>query len=225
MTETLLEFLLQFVSEHKKQRMEEVLEWRTRHITVVLEDIHHPHNASAVLRSCEAFGIQDVYIIENRHRYELNPDVDVGASRWLDLIRYRDGDFNTPACLQTLREQGYRIVATTPKPPATPLAEYDISQPTALLFGAELVGLSEYAFQQADELISIPMVGFAESLNISVAAAVCLYELTGKLHRSDVDWRLSEAEKQELRLNWARQVLRKRVRQLEREFARRHQSR
>ncbi|NKB71262.1 MAG: TrmH family RNA methyltransferase [Candidatus Latescibacteria bacterium] len=190
--------------------MEQVLSLRTRHLTVVLEDIYQPHNASAVLRSCECFGVQDVHVVENRNTYKVNPDVDQGASKWLDLIRYNDADQdNTRACLARLRSRGYRLVAATPHSDDQLLDEIEVEQPLALLLGTEEVGLSPNAMAEADAFVKVPMFGFTESFNISVCAALMLRELTAKIRRSDLDWRLTAAEKLDLRLQWYRRSLRR----------------
>ncbi len=111
----LLAHLAGFVSDHKKQRIEQVLAARTRHLTVVLEDVFQPHNASAVLRSCECFGVQDVHVIEEGSTYTVNPDVAQGASKWLSLVRYNQAEGeNARSCFAALRARGYRLVAATP---------------------------------------------------------------------------------------------------------------
>ena len=180
-----------------------VLEYRTRYITVVLEDIHQAQNASAVLRSCECFGIQDVHIIENRNEYRINPDVVKGASKWLNVSRYKDKDYNTEDSISTLRSKDYRIVATTPWEGSVPLEEFDIRKGKfALFFGTELTGLSDGMMEQADEFLSIPMHGFTDSFNISVSAAIILHHLSMELHRSDVSWKLGESERDELLIRW-----------------------
>ncbi len=208
--EALVEYLGGFLSRRRHQRMEQVLSLRTRHLTVVLEDIYQPHNASAVLRSCECFGVQDVHVVENRNTYKVNPDVDQGASKWLDLIRYNDADQdNTRACLARLRSRGYRLVAATPHSDDQLLDEIEVEQPLALLLGTEEVGLSPNAMAEADAFVKVPMFGFTESFNISVCAALMLRELTAKIRRSDLDWRLTAAEKLDLRLQWYRRSLRR----------------
>ena len=196
----LVAYLGGFVSDQRKGRMEQVLANRTRFLTVALEEIYQPHNASAVLRSCECFGLQDVHIIESHNTYEVNPEVDMGASGWLNLIRYRETD----ACLSALRERGYRLVAATPHEEDCTLDELEIETRTAILFGTEELGLTEETLARADSFVKIPMYGFTESLNISVCAALTLCELTRKLRASQLDWRLTAAEKLELRLEWYR---------------------
>lgn len=205
----LVEYLKDFVTEQRWQRINEVLAQRTRHLTVVLEDIYQPHNASAVLRSCDCFGIQDVHIIENRNHFDPNQGVTIGADQWITLHKYDDsGANNTARCYEHLHQQGYQLIATTPHEEDVTIEEVPVHPKTALVFGAELQGLSDYALEQADGYARIPMVGFSESFNISVGAALCLYELTTRLRRSDVAWELNESEKTTLRCKWLEQSLR-----------------
>ena len=218
----LLEFLIQFITDERRQRFEEVLDYRTRHVTVVLEDIFQPHNASAVLRSCDLRGVQDVHIVENNYQYDVNPDVVLGSTKWLNLHHYNSGGFNTPAAFDYLHERGYKIVATCPHRDDFTPDTLPLEQPVALVFGTEKLGLSDYAVEHADMHVRIPMFGFTESYNISVSAALLLYSLTNRLHAStDIDWHLSEEERNELRLIWTRRTL-NRIRQYERKFAELH---
>lgn len=203
-----LEYLERFVSANKLSLFDKVLGMRTRHITVALEDIYQSQNASAVLRTCDCFGIQDVHIIENRYTYSINPDVALGSSKWLSLHKYNKGDDNTLACYEALRAKGYRIVATTPHQNDTLLGDLAIDKKIALVFGTELEGLSETAIRHADEYVKIPMYGFTESFNISVSAAIILHHLTEKLRRSGVEWQLSGDEQLDTRIMWAKSVIR-----------------
>jgi tRNA (guanosine-2'-O-)-methyltransferase len=195
-------YLRTFLTPERSARFEEILRQRTRHLTIVLEDIYQPHNASAVLRSCDCFGIQDVHIIENRNKYEVNPDVALGSSKWLTLHKYNRTENNTLACLSELKSRGYRIVCTTPhKDDHTP-ETLPLGQKTALVFGTELEGLTPEALSMADDFVKIPMFGFTESLNISVSAAVLLHTLTARLYREGDGWRLSEEESSGVLLAW-----------------------
>ena len=213
-----LEFLSQFISEERKVRFEEVLANRTRHITVVLEDIFQPHNASAVLRSCDLTGVQNVHIIENNFTYDINPDVVMGSNKWLDVRRYNELDFNTPIVLEQLKAKGYQIVATCPHRDNFTPETLPLDQPVALVFGTEKTGITDYVMEHADRFVRIPMVGFTESFNISVSAALLVYTLTRRLHEStDIDWHLSAEEKDEIRLEWSCRTL-NRIRQYERKF-------
>jgi tRNA (guanosine-2'-O-)-methyltransferase len=201
--------LRQFVTGGRYQKFIENVQFRTRHLTIVLEDIYQPHNASAVLRTCDCFGIQDVHIIENRNTYQVNPDVALGSSQWLDLIKYNGPGGNTVKCLQHLREKGYRIVATTPhKDDYTP-DSLPLDQKTALVFGTELEGLTPEALSMADDFIRIPMVGFTESLNISVSAAIIIQSLSNRLRSSGINWQLTPAEQDHILLGWLKQSVKK----------------
>ena len=205
----LLDHLLGFVSGERKARFSEIISLRTRHLTIILEDIYQPHNASAVLRTCDCFGLQDVHIIENRNKYEVNPDVALGSAKWLTLYKYNRTASNTSLCIRALKEKGYRIVATTPhKNDFTP-CNLPLGSKFALLFGTELNGLSEEAIGLADQFVRIPMFGFTESLNISVSAAIFLHTLTNRLRNSEVSWALGEDEKTDVLLNWVAGSIRK----------------
>lgn len=202
------DYLIEFISEERLSRIDEVLSARTQHITVVLEDLYQPHNASAVLRSCDGFGVQDVHIIENRNQFDATKGVTIGADQWLSLSKYsKEGENNTKACFDKLRGQGYKIVATTPHENDKTIDELDITQKTALVFGAELEGLSKLALDEADEYVKIPMFGFSESFNISVSAALCLYEVTKRLRGSDLEWKLDSELKKKLRYEWIKQSI------------------
>jgi tRNA (guanosine-2'-O-)-methyltransferase len=203
MKEKLLLYLEQFVTERRLQLINRIVAQRTRYITVVLEDVFQSHNASAVLRSCDCFGIQDVHIIENRNTYKVNPDVALGSYKWLTLIKYNKEGNNTLTALDKLKKQGYRIIATTPHTNGCALEDFDLHKgKTAMIFGTELGGLTDSATNLADEFLTIPMVGFTESLNISVTVAIVLHHLTGRLRKSDIPWKLSGAETLQVKLQW-----------------------
>ncbi|MGK7371470.1 MAG: TrmH family RNA methyltransferase [Candidatus Halalkalibacterium sp. M3_1C_030] len=205
----LISYLRGFVTEERWETLTTVLKERTRHITVVLEDIYQSHNASAVLRSCDCFGIQDVHIIENDHDFNLSKGVTIGADRWLSMYKYRkEGRNNTLDCYNKLRDRGYRIIATTPHEKDVTIDRLPVDEKTALIFGAELPGLSETAKEEADGFVKIPIYGFSESYNVSVSAALCLYELSKKLRSSDSNWRLSDDEKSVLQLDWLEKSIR-----------------
>lgn len=202
-----LNYLQPYITEHKWQKFDEVLRQRTRYVTVAIEDVYQPHNASAVIRSCDAFGIQDVHIIENSNVYELNPQVSLGTAKWIDMYRYNEEENNTLTCINQLKKKGYRVVATTPHKDDCHIQELDLSQKTALIFGKEKEGLSDIALENADAFVKIPMHGFVESLNISVCAAICLQNISERLRKSGIAWQLTEDEMLEIKLQWARKVV------------------
>ncbi|MCK5847030.1 MAG: RNA methyltransferase [Bacteroidales bacterium] len=205
----LRDYLFEFISENKKNLFEKNILNRTRHLTVVLENIYQPHNASAVLRSCDLFGVQDIHIIENSNKYKLSKEVAMGSSKWLNMYKYNTAEENTIACFDKLRSEGYKIVATTPHEKDVMLDELPLDQKTALVFGTELDGLSDVAMNNADAFVKIPMYGFTESFNISVSAALSMFHLTEKIRKSDLEWQLSKEEQVDIHINWATAVIKK----------------
>jgi tRNA (guanosine-2'-O-)-methyltransferase len=213
--------LAQFVSEHKKQFVERVLDQRTRYVTVVLEDIFQSQNASAVVRTVECMGLQDIHIVENTAKYQLNVRVLKGADKWIDLHRYRTKNVNnTEVCFRTLKEKGYTILVADPADDGVPVGDIKVNESKiAIVFGNELRGASDYALKNCDRKITIPMYGFTESLNISVSVAICLNTLLPELRDSGGDFSLTPEEKDFIKLNWYRKMV-KRSDIVEREFLR-----
>lgn len=200
----LYEQATQFFSENKRALFDHLAPLRTRHISVVLEDIYQSHNASAVLRSCDCFGVQDVHVVEARNPFNPAGDVAVGSSKWVDYYRYN----SIQDVYRNLHAKGYRIVATLPHENDTMIGDLDISQPTALVFGTELTGLTQEAIDGADAYVKIPMYGFTESFNISVCAALSLFSLTERMRRdTTLQWRLSDDDLLDLKLHWAMQAV------------------
>ena len=215
------EHLAQFVSDHKKQVVEKVLNLRTRYITVVLEDIFQSQNASAVIRTCECMGLQDVHIVENISKYSINPKVLKGANKWMDIKHHTSKkENNTVACVEKLKMDGYKILVTDPGEDGVSVHDVDVTQSKlALLFGNELHGVSPEALSHGDQKIKIPMYGFTESLNLSVSVAICLNGLVTKLHLEEMKTGLTQSEKDIIRLKWYRKIVRK-SELIEREFLR-----
>jgi len=204
----LLDKFYEHVSDNKKDKFDEYVKNRTRHVTVALENIFQPHNAAAVLRSCDCFGIQDIHIIENHNKYEPNKEIDMGSSKWLNTIKYSKTENNTTECIQALKAKGYKIVATTPHTNDSMIDELPLDAPIALLFGTELTGLTDEALELADAYVRLPMYGFTESYNISVSVALALFSVTERMRKDQsIDWRLSEHEQDLIKLQWAKKVV------------------
>lgn len=199
----LLNYLEEFISEERRERFISVLANRTKYITVALEDVFQQHNTSAVIRSCDIFGIQEAHLIQNRNANELDKNIAMGAQQWVDVHRYR----NTTSCIETLKSKGYRIIATTPHNDSVLLPDFNIDNKIALFFGTERNGLTPEVLDRADGFLKIPMKGFTESLNISVAAAIILQNLSTKLMQTEVTWKLTEGEKLEKRLEWTKKSI------------------
>lgn len=201
----LLNYLSTFVTLQRLELFDRILENRTNHITVVLEDIFQPQNASAVIRTCDCFGIQNIHIIENRNVFEVDKEVAMGASKWLTLHKHKRKLDNSLSTIKSLKKLGYRIVATSPHLNDQKLQDFDVTKKkSALVFGSELPGISEIILQEADEYLKIPMFGFTESFNISVSAAIILHHLTLNLRKSNLNWHLTEEEKINIKIQWLR---------------------
>jgi tRNA (guanosine-2'-O-)-methyltransferase len=212
----LLEYFEGYLTDKRKTTFKKVLENRTRFFAAVLEDIYQPHNASAVVRTCDIFGVQDLHVIENKYVNRVSKYVTKGSQKWITSYRYKSDTNNTKICFEKLKEQGYQIIATTPHTNSL-LHDFDISKKTAFVFGAEAEGVSDYVKENADGFLKIPMVGFTESLNISVAVAIVLQEVTTKLRNSTLNWQLSEEEKENLYFKWVKKTI-KNVEQIENHY-------
>ncbi|KGO87681.1 TrmH family RNA methyltransferase [Flavobacterium suncheonense] len=198
-----LSYLETFITENRKEGFLKVLQNRTKHFTVAMEDVYQLHNTSAVMRSCEVFGIQELNVVEQRFGKRIDKEIAMGAEKWVDIRRFSTNQ----DCINDLKARGYQIIATTPHENDCMLEDFDITKPSAIFFGTEKLGLSDEVLQQADGFLKIPMVGFTESLNISVSAAIILQNISTRLRHSDIDWKLTEAELLEKRIDWTRKSI------------------
>jgi tRNA (guanosine-2'-O-)-methyltransferase len=198
-----LNFLENILTDNRKEKFLKVLQNRTKHFTIAVEDVFQMHNASAVMRSCEVFGIQELHVIEERYGKRIDKEIAMGAQKWVDINTY-DSVTN---CVDTLKNKGYQIIATTPHEDDCLMEDFDVSKPSALFFGTERDGLSEEILRRADGFLKIPMVGFTESLNISVSASIIIQNITNRLRDSEVNWQLTEDEILEKRLDWAKKSI------------------
>jgi len=195
-----LSFLENMLTEKRKEKFLKVLQNRTNHFTVAIEDVFQLHNTSAVMRSCEVFGIQELNVVEEKYGKSIDKEIAMGAQKWVDVYRFE----SVSDCLQNVKAKGYQIIATTPHDNDCLLDDFDISKPSALFFGTEKNGLSPEVLSAADGFLKIPMVGFTESLNLSVSAAIIIQNIMERLRKSDINWQLSPSEMLEKRLDWAR---------------------
>lgn len=203
-----LQYLESFLTENRKKRFIDVLSYRTQYLTLVIEDIFYSQNASAVLRTSECYGVMDVHVIENRNEYQVNPDVAIGASKWINLHKYSKHENNTLEAISTLKQKGYRVVATSPHENGVSINDLDLEKgKIALVFGNEKIGISDTMKKEADEFVTIPMHGFTESFNISVAAGISLQTLIPKLHNSNISWQLDELSKQKIYMEWVKKTI------------------
>ena len=208
-----LKYLETILTDNRKQRFLNVLSKRTNHFTIAMEDIFQLHNTSAVMRSCEVFGIQELNVVEERYTKSIDKEIAMGAQKWVDVNRFE----SISDCISTLKNKGYQIIATTPHENDCLLDDFDISKPSAFFFGTERDGLSQEVLDNADGFLKIPMVGFTESLNISVSAAIIIQNVMSRLHKSNIDWQLTQEEILEKRLEWTRNSI-KDIKRIEKRY-------
>ncbi|MEL0643362.1 MULTISPECIES: RNA methyltransferase [unclassified Olleya] len=199
----LLQHLETYLTDHRLARFKQVLDQRTKHFTVATEDVYQLHNTSAVMRTCDVFGLQELNIVEETNSKSIDGEIAMGAQKWVDLNRFD----TVTDCIKNLKQKGYQIVATTPHTDDCDLYDFDVTKKACFFFGRETEGLSDAVLNQADSFLKIPMVGFTESLNISVSAAIILQHATSKLKKTDINWQLTEDEKLEKRLDWCKKTI------------------
>ncbi len=198
----LINYFNEFISEDRKKLLSKKLSNRTKHVTIVLEDVYQSRNISACIRSADCFGVQDIHVIENRNQYEHDSEVSLGSEKWITLNRYNSEKNNTRNTIEILKRKDYQIIATTPHTEHT-IEDIDTNRKTALLFGSENDGLSDEAIKLSDMQIKIPTIGFAESLNISVSVAIFLHFITSKIKYKKI-WKMNQEEYEEVLLQWLR---------------------
>jgi len=199
----LVEYLETYLTKNRIERFNKVLDNRTKHFTVATEDVYQLHNTSAVMRSCDVFGIQELHVIEERNIKRIDREIAMGAQKWVDLVRHH----STKEAIKAIKAQGYQIVATTPHEEECDLADFDFTKKSCFFFGRETQGLSDEVMKAADCFLKIPMVGFTESLNISVSAAIILQAVTQKMRSSNLEWQLTETEKLQKRFDWCKKTI------------------
>lgn len=210
-----IEALAQFMTPERFETLCRTVRMRTRYMTVLAENMFHGQNAAALVRHCEAFGVQRMHTVETLCRFEPSAAVVRGTDRWVDVRRHR----STAAALAALKDAGYRIVATTPHREDVTPETFDVGRsPFALVFGTEHAGISDEVVAAADEFLRIPMCGMVESLNVSASAAILIYQLSERMRRTVPDWRLSPAEQTEVLYDWMCQSVQDAPRILNRQF-------
>lgn len=221
---SLVEYLCNFVTAERYNRIVEVASNRIRHFSIVIENLYQSHNISAILRTAECLGIQNVHIIENNFQYEINQQVSLGSHKWLSIKQYNDQENNTMLCLETIKKQGYKVIATLPHKNNCLWDEVSIDEKTAFVFGTELDGLTQEAIAMADGFVKIPMYGFTESYNVSVSVALTMMNVCERLRKSEINWRLSEEDRTDLELQWLKKSIKDVDRIIERYDADRKES-
>jgi|SRR5690554_2880878 tRNA (guanosine-2'-O-)-methyltransferase len=202
--EKLINYLEQFAMPDRIERINQVIEQRTNYVAIAVEDIYQSHNANAVVRSAECFGVQNVHIIQNEHEFEINDQISMGSAKWLNIHNHT----NTKSCIESLKQKGYLVAATLPAEKNVFIEDVPLDKPVAFLFGTEKMGLSEEAIAMSDICVKLPMYGFTESFNVSVSSALSLMSFVERLRKSNLKWQLNDEEKQELRLKFLKASIR-----------------
>ena len=210
------EYMASFLTEERMAVLQRTLAERTRYMTILTENTFHPQNASALIRHCEAFGVQDLHTVETRCKFSPNVNIVRGTDKWVDITRHD----STTEAIAALKGAGYRIVATTPHRQSCTPESFDVAKaPFCLVFGTEHAGVSDEIIEAADEYLCIPMCGMVESLNVSASAAILIYMLSQRMRLTEgIDWSLSDEENSELLFRWVMSSARDADRILERKF-------
>jgi len=199
----IIEELKEFVLPERFLTFQQVLSQRTRYISLLIENVYQSHNASAIVRTAEALGIQDIYVYERKNNFNPNEEISMGAHKWLNIHRFSENSISTTELITNLKNKGYRIIATSLHDKSTDIESLDLLKGKIMfLFGTEKEGLTEEIKSQADEFIKIPMVGFTESFNVSVSVGIILYSMITKLQKSNINYKLSEEEIEKLMMDW-----------------------
>ena len=194
-----LDYMTQFITEERRDVLRRTLAQRTHYMRIMTENMFHPQNASAIMRHCEAFGIQQIHTVEDLCRFDPSVNIVRGTQKWVD-IEHHD---TTKEALAALKAEGYRIVATTPHRCSSTPETFDVTKGKfALVFGTEHAGISDEVIEAADEFLMIPMCGMVESLNVSASAAILIYMLSERIRQQTDNWQLTEAESLKLLTRW-----------------------
>ena len=210
------EYMMSFLTEERVDVLRRTLAERTRYMTILTENTFHPQNASALVRHCEAFGLQDLHTVETRCKFNPNVNIVRGTDKWVDITRHD----STAEAIATLKGAGYRLVATTPHRESCTPEMFDVEKgPFCLVFGTEHAGVTDEIIEAADEYLRIPMCGMVESLNVSASAAILIYMLSQRMRLSPaIDWRLGEDDAREMLFRWVMSSVKDSQRILERQF-------
>ena len=194
-----LDYMTQFITEERQEVLHRTVERRTHYMRILTENMFHPQNASAIMRHCEAFGIQQIHTVEDRCKFDPSVNIVRGTEKWVDVEHHE----TTAEALAALKAEGYRIVATTPHRCSVTPETFDVTRGKfALVFGTEHAGISDEVIAIADDFLMIPMCGMVESLNVSAAAAILIYMLSERIRQQVDGWQLSDAEKLKLLTRW-----------------------
>ena len=196
---TALDYMTRFITDERREVLQRTVAQRTHYMRILTENMFHPQNASAIMRHCEAFGIQQIHTVEDRCKFDPSVNIVRGTQKWVDVEHHE----TTTEALRALKSEGYRIVATTPHRCSATPETFDVTKGKfALVFGTEHAGISDEVIEAADDFLMIPMCGMVESLNVSASAAILIYMLSERIRQSVDGWQLTDAEQLKLLTRW-----------------------
>ena len=194
-----IEYLSQFILPERFETLSRTVSNRTKYMTLVAENMFHPQNASALVRHCEAFGVQTLHTVQTFCRFNPNVDIVRGTDKWIDMYHHT----STAEALQHLKGEGYRIIATSPHYQSCSPESFDVTKGKfAIVMGTEKTGISDEVMAAADEFLKIPMCGMVESLNVSACAAIIIYMLSERMRHEVNGWQMTEAEQITTLYHW-----------------------
>ena len=200
-----VEYLSSFLLESRIDTLNRALDKRTDYITVLTENMFHAQNASAIVRHCEAFGVQNIHTVEELCPFLPTLNIALGTDKWIDIHRHA----TTAEAVKALRADGYRIVATTPHHKSCTPETFDVTKGKfVLVFGTEKTGVSEEILAEADDYLQIPMCGMVDSLNVSASAAILIYMLSERMRAECEGWQLTDERKLRTLYDWYRYAVR-----------------
>ena len=210
-----IEYLESFLLESRINTLNNALDMRTEYLTVMTENMFHAQNASAIVRHCEAFGVQNIHTVEEDCPFLPTLNIALGTDKWIDIKRHA----TTAEAIKDLRSEGYRIIATTPHQQSCTPETFDVKRGKfVLVFGTEKTGVSKEIMAEADEFLQIPMCGMVDSLNVSASAAILIYMLSQRMRLECDDWHLSDEKRTRTLYDWYRFAVRDSEALLERKF-------
>lgn len=194
------DYLLGFMLPSRAETLKQCLRNRTKYMTLATENMFHEHNASAVIRHCDAFGIQDLHTVETLCPFAPSLHITRGSEKWIDIHRHS----STKELISSLKKDGYRIIATSPHEGGSTPETFDMTKGKfAIVLGTEKTGISDQIKQNADEFMAIPMYGLVESLNVSASAAIITHILSERIRHEITKWGLGDEDFSRLLYRWA----------------------
>ena len=208
-------YLSSFLLESRIDTLNRALDMRTEYLTVMTENMFHAQNASAIVRHCEAFGVQNIHTVEDLCPFLPTLNIALGTDKWIDVKRHA----TTADAIKDLRKEGDRIIATTPHHQSCTPETFDVKRGKyVLVFGTEKTGVSEEIMAEADEFLQIPMCGMVDSLNVSASAAILIYMLSQRMRLECDNWHLSDEKRARTLYDWYRYAVRDSEALLERKY-------